>query len=165
MLLVYKLNPNAIIPKYATSRSACFDLHACLVKDERVKYIDSLNVLTEGQLFSDTLILHPGCRALIPTGLKFNIPPGYSVRLHPRSGLSFKSGLTLSNCEGVIDEDYREEIFISMHNISYCNVAIKHGDRVCQAELTKDYKIPIVEVLEDISRTGDRIGGFGSTGK
>lgn len=140
----YKVTPDATIPTYATEESACFDLYACL---------------------SDTVLeLKSGERTLIPTGLVLDIPEGYSVRLHPRSGMSFKKGLTLANCEGVIDSDYIEEVYILMVNISTEIQYIEHGDRICQGELVKNESVEFVELEECPSIKTNREGGFGSTG-
>ena len=76
-------------------------------------------------------------RVLVPTGLIFDIPKGYSVRLHSRSGLAWKDGLYLTNCEGIIDYDYVEPIFVMMTNISQSPKTINNGVRICQAELVE----------------------------
>ena len=95
-------------------------------------------------------------RVLIPTGLILDIPEGYSVRLHSRSGLAWKDGVYLTNCEGIIDYDYVEPVFVMMTNISQSPKTINNGDRICQAEL--------VEIPEPPTRKTERDGGFGSTG-
>ena len=174
MLGVFKCVPEATVPSYATKFSACFDLHSCIPSGTEVKAIIPTEVSYRGSSTEDTCTLvsdESGCliiparaRVLIPTGLKFNIPPCCSVRLHPRSGLSFKHGLILANCEGVIDEDYVDQVFIILHNISNVNVTIKHGDRVCQAELIRDSRDPVLEIFNEPQKKTDRSGGLGSTG-
>jgi len=174
MLGVFKCVPEATVPSYATKFSACFDLHSCIPAGTVVKAIIPTEVSYRGSSTEDTctllsdengcLIIPPRARVLIPTGLKFNIPLRCSVRLHPRSGLSFKNGLILANCEGVIDEDYVDQVFIILHNISNVNATIKHGDRVCQAELVRDSREPVKEILQEPQKKTDRTGGIGSTG-
>jgi dUTP pyrophosphatase len=173
MLSVFKCVPEAIIPTYGTASSACFDLYACLTKNSLVKSFVPFPCNPFGSSeFSRTFTiddklefqLPSGARALVPTGLKFNIPPSHSLRLHPRSGLAFKSGITLSNCEGVIDEDYVEQVYVSIYNISPCSVTIRHGDRICQGELVKDVRANIKETFDEPKIKTDRKGGFGSTG-
>jgi dUTP pyrophosphatase len=110
------------------------------------------------------LLLRPGHRYLIPTNLILDIPEGFSVRIHPRSGLALKQGLTLINCEGVIDSDYVEPIYITLLNLSDSPVEISDGDRVAQAELVRSETYEIEEVNTPPARKTSRVGGFGSTG-
>jgi dUTP pyrophosphatase len=94
----------------------------------------------------------------------FSIPDGYSIRIHPRSGLSLKSGIQLSNCEGVIDSDYTLETFISIINGADIPFKVSHGDRIAQAELVRDTRAVFTEVFEKPTKDSNRTGGFGSTG-
>ena len=103
-------------------------------------------------------------RALIRTGLTFKIPDGYSIRLHPRSGMALKYGLTLANCEGVVDEDYTFETKIIMLNTSNDHIKIYNRDRIAQAELVKYEQPRFLEIFETITKESNRNGGFGSTG-
>tara|TARA_B000000557_G_C20555344_1_gene350707 strand:- start:309 stop:629 length:321 start_codon:yes stop_codon:yes gene_type:complete len=103
-------------------------------------------------------------RVLIPTGLILDIPEGYSVRLHSRSGLAWKDGVYLTNCEGIIDYDYVEPVFVMMTNISQSPKTINNGDRICQAELVEKVYHSLVEIPEPPTRKTERDGGFGSTG-
>ena len=104
-------------------------------------------------------------RVLIPTGLVFDIPIGYSMRLYPRSGLALKQGLTLANNVGIIDSDYVEPVFAMITNISGTTQYVRHDERICQGELFKDVKCVLEEIDEKPDRKTDRDGGFGSTGK
>ena len=106
------------------------------------------------------------CRALIPTGMVFDTPVGYSGRIHPRSGLAWNHGITLINAEGVIDSDYREEVFIPLWNPTNIPFTISHGDRVAQIEFVKPYaNIDYITYTEAKVKTKtNRKGGFGSTG-
>ena len=101
---------------------------------------------------------------MVPTGLILDIPIGYSVRLHPRSGLSLKQGLVLANAQGIIDSDYVEELFVLMYNMSDNVMTINNGDRICQGELIKTDKYTIEETLIQPKIKTDRKGGMGSTG-
>lgn len=163
MVGVFKLKETAIIPTRATEKSACYDLYACLdVFDEVVCYTDFnskiyLNV-TDGKL--EVLPHH---RCLIPTGCKFLIPEGYSLRIHPRSGLSLKNGIRLSNCEGIIDQDYTDPTFILISNDSEKPFVVRHGDRLAQMEIFEVTEIEFKEVA-DFGAFTDRSGGLGSTG-
>lgn len=165
MIKVYKSEPEAILPQYATEASACFDLHACLIPHTTVKMMswsneeDIVHVNEYG-----IVLLHPMSRVLIPTGLIFDIPKNHSLRLHPRSGLSFKSGINLVNCEGVVDQDYVEPVYVALCNTTNQAFKIAHGDRICQAELICDARYAIVETVAKPKKKTDRSGGFGSTG-
>jgi dUTP pyrophosphatase len=106
----------------------------------------------------------PGDRVLVPTGLIFDIPAGHSLRIHPRSGLSYKQGLVLANLEAVIDSDYIEETFIILTNQSDVDQTIYHGDRIAQAELIKSEEYVLWEIFDAPTQKTDRVGGLGSTG-
>lgn len=153
------------MPSYSTQASACFDVHACVVSGTTIKMkVAEGNGDLNCHVLDSVVEVLPGSRALIPTGLIFDIPLGHSLRLHPRSGLAFKNGLMLANCEGVIDEDYVDEVFVAVYNSSTQPFVIKHGDRIAQCELVKDERTSISETTEKPSRKTDRNGGFGSTG-
>lgn len=171
-LKVYRLDPAATIPRPMTEESACFDLCACFGKrpHDEVTIYSPTNKVTKHFAFPDPvsnkreITIRPGERALIPTGLIFDIPKGYSVRLHPRSGNALKLGLTLPQAEGVIDSDYVQQVYMIVHNTSQANVVIGHGDRVCQGELVALLSYTIEETLDKPSIRTNRTGGFGSTG-
>jgi len=164
-LKFYKLHENAKEPLYATEGSACFDLHACLDGVEKYKVRqDTLNREIEKPMKNGTLQVCNMERVLIPTGLIFDIPDGYSVRLHSRSGLAWKEGLYLTNCEGIIDSDYVDPIFVMMTSISQSPKTINNGDRICQAELVKKIYHGLTEIKKPPVQKTEREGGFGSTG-
>ena len=168
-LKFYKVKENAQMPVFATKKSACFDLHACLVEGDDVQMFHAVATkqlprrisVFEGKPFVQ---LNNMERMLIPTGLIVDIPDGYSIRLHSRSGLAFKQGLYLTNCEGIIDSDYVDPIFAMMTNISNVPVKIFNGDRICQGELIRCERYTLDESDEAPTRKTDRDGGFGSTG-
>ena len=140
-LKAYRLHETVVLPKFATKQSACFDISA------------------HGD---HTVLARHG--AAIPTGLILDIPEGYSVRIHARSGLAYKKGINLLNCEGIIDSDYTDELKILLYNTSNINFHIKHGDRIAQGELVKSLDYTIEECYTTPSQKTDRVGGFGSTG-
>ena len=130
------------LPQYETAGSAGMDLRANL--DEPIT-LQSLE------------------RKLIPTGLFIELPMGYEAQIRPRSGLSYKKGLSLPNTPGTIDSDYRGELKVIMINLSPDPQTIHHGERIAQMVIAKYEQVTLeeVDVLSDTKR-GD--GGFGSTG-
>ena len=101
---------------------------------------------------------------MVETGLIFDIPIGYSIRIHPRSGLAFKKGITLLNAEGIIDSDYTDELKILLYNTSNIDFFVHQGDRIAQGELVKNLDYTIEECYTAPAKKTNRIGGFGSTG-
>lgn len=131
------------LPNYETIGSAGMDLRANL---------------------DAPITLQPMERQLIPTGLFVEIPLGYEGQVRPRSGLAIKHGLSLINCVGTIDSDYRGEIKIPMVNLSNEAFTIEHGERVAQFVLAA-HGIVEWSVQESLNETERGAGGFGSTGK
>lgn len=130
------------LPKYETEWASGFDLRSCVKKD---------------------IMLKPGERTLVSTGLSFEIPIGYELQARPRSGLALKKGLSLLNSPGTIDSDYRGEIKFIMINHGSEDVMIKDQDRIGQLVLCPVVQADLEEVseLQDTKRGGQ---GFGSTG-
>lgn len=139
---VKKLHPDAIVPRYMTEHAAGLDL--CTVGTAPV-------------------VIAPGERTLLPTGLAMEIPPGYEGQVRPRSGLALKQGIALVNAPGTIDADYRGEIGIIVINHGQEPVEIMPGDRVAQLIIAPVSRAELVEVdaLQDTARNA---GGFGHTG-
>ena len=109
------------------------------------------------------LSLEPGRIALVPTGLKLAIPPGYEGQVRPRSGLAVKHGVTVVNAPGTIDADYRGEIMVGLINLGSRPVNIGRGDRVAQLVIAPVSRAELAEVEAlPASRRGE--GGFGHTG-
>jgi dUTP pyrophosphatase len=133
------------LPKYETPQAAGADLRASLGKGE-------------------SMIIKPGQRVLVPTGMAFEIEAGYEVQVRPRSGLSLKTGLMVVNSPGTIDADYRGEVKIIMGNLGQSDEVISHGDRVAQMVLMPVPQATF-EIVESLSDTKRGSGGFGSTGK
>jgi dUTP pyrophosphatase len=163
-LNVYLTSPYASLPKLATSQSACFDVSACLKQADVVVYGPHTEKKTEKVSELNQFVLYPKQRAAIPTGLILDIPEGYSVRLHPRSGLALKNGITMTNCEGIIDSDYVEELKVILTNTGADPFTLCHGDRICQAELVKNLDYTLEQCYTAPKQKTDRNGGFGSTG-
>jgi dUTP pyrophosphatase len=162
----YKLVESANEPVYATEGSACFDLFSCF-NDEFVNLINAFNEQRRREVaeFNDTRAIHlnPGDRVMVPTGLVLNIPEGYFVRLFARSGLALSAGLVLSNSVGVIDSDYKNEVFVLLTNNSQTVATIEDNTRICQGLLEKTERFPLVETSQ-VAQSKTRSGGFGSTG-
>ncbi len=111
-----------------------------------------------------SVVLQPGERSLVPTGLRIEIPPGYEVQVRPRSGLALKHGITLPNTPGTIDSDYRGPLGVIVMNAGQEAFEIAHGDRIAQLIVA-----PVVQAtFETVDALGDTdrgAGGFGSTGR
>lgn len=137
-----KLRAQAVVPGYMTAHAAGMDLHAAL--DEAV-------------------VLPPGARTLIPTGLALEIPPGYEGQVRPRSGLALKQGIALVNAPGTIDADYRGEVGIIVINHGDQPVTFAPGDRIAQLVIAPVTRVVFEEVTE-LGETGRAAGGFGHTG-
>ena len=167
----YKTHPFVADLEFATVGSACFDMRAFFLLDEEVTGYDQYNTpvrrraILEDSNRNPFIRIAPGDRLLIPTGIIFDIPAGYSVRLHPRSGLALKRGLTLCNAEGVIDSDYVEPVYAAILNQSGVLQNIYCDDRICQAEQRSAKHGNRFEILSQRpAQKTDRDGGFGSTG-
>ena len=114
------------------------------------------------QLSSD-VVLKPGERALVPTGLAFEIPVGFEIQARPRSGLAIKNGISLVNSPGTIDADYRGEVKIILINLGQETFIIKDQDRIAQLILCPVLQADF-EWATSLSETDRGAGGFGSTG-
>ena len=165
VLKCFKLHPEAQLPTFGTDGSACFDIRACLIDAECVKYYSGIDNSKQMYLVEDGKIrIRQYERVLVPTGLIFDIPPGFSLRIHPRSGLAFKNGLCLANQEGIVDYDYVEQSYCILTNIGPMSQEISHGDRIVQGELVHMNPTTIRETIIPPVQKTTRDGGFGSTG-
>lgn len=170
ILKFYKLYPDVMDPHFGTGQSACFDLHAHFT-NKAVRVYDANNnlvpvtpvpgVMDDGRR---GVLIRPGQRALIPLGLVFDIPEGYSVRLFSRSSVGIRKGLPIVHGVGVIDSDYFSEAIAALHNITNETLKVGHGERIAQAELVELPKYDLIETDVEPTQTTDRVGGFGSTG-
>ena len=162
---IYKVHPEVKDPVYSTKWAACFDIHAWLHPGNEVMLFSPDNEKVLRTIpDSRTLEIPGGWRALVPTGLIFVIPWGYSVRVHARSGNAIKYGIILANSEGVVDCDYVEEALQPIINTSSVPFWVKDGDRMCQAELLEDIVADIRITQHRPVKRANRNGGFGSTG-
>ena len=170
-LQYYKLHEKAFEPIWGTAHAACFDIRACLIVGDTVNvysvYNDKSRKVVNHKMDDDRgyVLIAPGERLMVPTGLILDIPVGYSVRLHSRSGLALKQGLVLANHEGVIDADYVDPTFVVLFNDSLQEHYIFHGDRIAQGEMITDIAYEVLETKTQPTQKTDHVGGFGSTGK
>jgi dUTP pyrophosphatase len=110
------------------------------------------------------LVLAPGERRAVATGLVFELPTGYEMQVRPRSGLALKHGITLPNAPGTIDADYRGELKVILQNAGSAPVAIRRGDRIAQLVFAR-HESPVLVETDDVGTTSRGEGGFGSTGQ
>jgi dUTP pyrophosphatase len=111
----------------------------------------------------ESLVIPPGGRALVPTGLVFQIPQGYEGQVRPRSGLAVKSGITVLNAPGTIDSDYRGEVKVALVNLGSETVTLSHGMRIAQLVIAPVMRMAPLEATS-IDATARGASGFGSTG-
>ncbi len=142
VLKFQKLYNTVEIPKYETIGASGMDVRAFISEDIELKPME---------------------RKLIPTGFKMEIPVGYEAQIRPRSGLSIKNGISLINCIGTIDADYRGEVKVPLVNLSNDAFTIKNGDRIAQMVIAPVIQ-PKIEIVDELSETARQEGGFGSTG-
>ena len=143
VLKIQRLEHNKILPEYKTEGAAGMDLCAAI---------------------EEPIVLKPLERTLVPTGLKIELEHGYEAQVRPRSGLSIKHGITLINCVGTIDEDYRGEVCVPIVNISNETYAIQPQERIAQMVIARAEQAKI-EVVTELTDTVRGEGGFSSTGK
>lgn len=132
------------LPRYATLLAAGCDLAAAIPDDAPV-------------------VLAPGARALVPTGLALALQPGFEAQVRPRSGLALKHGITVLNSPGTIDADYRGEVQVLLVNLGVAAFAVERGMRVAQLVLAPVTRAVFV-AGDDLNLTARAAGGFGSTG-
>ncbi|TAH56648.1 MAG: dUTP diphosphatase [Sphaerochaeta sp.] len=139
---VLALKAGASLPAYQTAGSAGADLKA---------------------LLDEPVVIEPGNRALIPTGIALELPVGYEAQVRPRSGLAAKAGLTVLNAPGTIDSDYRGEVTVILINHGSEASIVRNGDRIAQLVIA-----PVVQAsfspVDALDSTERGSGGFGSTG-
>ena len=136
------------LPAYETAGSAGADLRANLPPEQRAA----------------GFTLAPMQRAIVPTGLRVEIPQGFEMQIRPRSGLALKHGITLPNTPGTIDSDYRGPLGVALVNLGDAPYVIGHGDRVAQMIVAPAIQVGF-QVVDSLSDTARGEGGFGSTGK
>ena len=139
---VKKLKPNAFLPQYQTEQAAAMDVRACL---------------------DAPMTLQPLERAMIPTGLAFELPVGTEMQIRARSGLSIKHGITMVNGVGTIDADYRGELNILLINLGQEPFTVEPDMRIAQLIIAR-YEAVTLQQVDQLSETARNSGGFGSTG-
>jgi len=139
---IKKLSNSVSTPKYETAGSSGMDVAAHI---------------------EDNIIINPGEKALVSTGLSISIPAGYEVQIRPRSGLAAKKSITVLNSPGTIDADYRGEIKVILINLGKKKFVVKNGERIAQMVVCPVIQASLDEVKE-LSDTARGAGGFGSTG-
>ena len=130
------------LPAYATADSAGLDLQAAI---------------------AEPIVLQPGQRKLVPTGMAIALPPGFEAQVRPRSGLALKHGVTVLNAPGTIDADYRGEIGVVLINHGDQAFTINRGERIAQMVVAA-YSQVRWQAVEELTDTQRGAGGFGSTG-
>lgn len=136
-----RLDPAALPPVYGSEGAAGADLRARL---------------------SSPLVISPGCRARVPTGIALEIPENHEGQVRPRSGLADKYGITVLNAPGTVDSDYRGELQVLLINLGTEPFTVEDGDRIAQLVIAPVRRLEFAE--EPLSQTGRGAGGFGSTG-
>jgi dUTP diphosphatase len=140
---VKRLRPSAQIPAYQSANAAGMDLVADL---------------------AGAVLLAPGQRRSIPTGIALEIPPGYEGQVRPRSGRAIREGLTMINAPGTIDADYRGELMVLIVNLGDDTIEIHPGDRIAQLIIAPVARAEVVEA-GDLAPSKRGGGGFGHTGR
>jgi dUTP pyrophosphatase len=140
---IKRVRPAASIPCYQTEHAAGVDLHAAL---------------------EEPFVLHPWERALVPTGIAMEIPPGYEGQVRPRSGLALRHGIALVNSPGTVDADYRGEVGVILVNLGSEPFRVENGERIAQMVFARCERADFL-VVDELSETGRGAGGFGHTGR
>lgn len=135
-----RVHPDAVLPAYAHASDAGMDVRSV-----------------------DDLVIPPGGRALVHTGLVMLLPPMHEAQVRPRSGLALKHGVTVLNTPGTIDAGYRGEVGVILANFGQSDFEVKKGDKIAQLVIAPVLQ-PAVEEVEVIDETDRGAGGFGSTG-
>lgn len=131
------------LPQYSTIEAAGADLRAQI---------------------DHNIVLQPGQRALISTGLRMEIPPGYELQIRPRSGLALKHGITVLNTPGTIDSDYRGDVGVILINHGSEPFTVEPGMRIAQAVIAAVVQVDYVQVQQPLQESVRSGGGFGHTG-
>ena len=163
--VIERLHEDVVLPARATPGSAGLDLRAYL-KERSVRCSDGMTQTERHSLESGgewAVELAPREMALIPLGFRTRLPIGMEAQVRPRSGQAFKNALTIPNSPGTVDADYAEEWMVIVRNDAPVPRRIAHGERIAQVVFAR-YAEPVLEEGE-VSRSTERAGGFGSTGR
>jgi len=137
------LNPGGGIPAYHSPEAAGFDLPAALDRE---------------------ILIKPGERVLVPTGIAVSLPDGYQLEVRPRSGLAWKAGITVLNSPGTVDPDYRGEIGVVLINLGQESFPVRPGDRIAQGVIVPFVRADFKKV-KNLPRSVRGKGGYGHTGR
>ena len=140
----YRMRQNVIAPTRATAGSACYDLYSC-TGEKGIR-------------------IPANSRVKVPTGIILEIPEQHVVKVFARSSISYKKGLVLCNSVGIIDHDYRDELFLLFWNTTNEDIIVNHGERLAQMLLEKVLEYNLEETESKPERLESRDGGIGSTG-
>lgn len=133
-----------LLPAYQSAGAAGFDLVAAVAADSKI-------------------VIEPGARHLVPTGIALQLPQGFEAQVRPRSGLALEHGVTVLNAPGTIDSDYRGEICVLLANFGSEPFEVSRGVRIAQLIVAPVVRAALT-VVEELDGTGRGTGGFGSTG-
>jgi dUTP pyrophosphatase len=163
--LIERLHEDVVLPARATAGSAGFDVRAYL----RGRTVRRSDGSVQGDVSADEqggewgVTLRPAEMALIPLGFRTRLPHGIEAQVRPRSGQAFKNALTIPNAPGTVDADYAEEWMVIVRNDAPVPRRIVHGERIAQVVFARFLPVSFLE--GDVTRTTERAGGFGSTGR
>ena len=165
-----RLNSRAKAPEFATSGSHCFDLRVCFDWHDKIETFSlSSGGRSIGQIYPEKLPcngiglwLQPDHIYKLPTGLSFQIPYGYALKIFIRSSSAYRRGITLINSVGIIDSDYRDELFLLVKSES--RHLLVNEERIAQGELVRSKIKAEFREIEDVLPSDFRVGGIGSTG-
>lgn len=159
------LHPGVETPHRATAASAGHDLAACLMGEAVPVFIQGARDSRPVESGDDgrSVVLAPGEKALIPLGFRAQLPVGYEAQIRPRSGTSLKTDLVIVNSPGTIDADFPDEWMVPVKNGGTIPLRIRHGERIAQMVLSRFETLSFEPGA--VTRSTDRAGGFGSTGR
>lgn len=141
-LKIKKLWEHSILPEFKHDGDAGMDCYACI---------------------KEQIAIEPHSRYLVPLGFSIELEKGYEAQIRPRSGLALKEGLSLANCVGTVDSNYRGEVCAIVLNTTNSIILINPFERICQMVIKK-YEIPEIEIVDTLSDSDRGAKGFGSTG-
>lgn len=142
-VLIKKLHDQATLPVYQTAGSAAADLSACI---------------------EEPVVLAPGERTVVPTGIAMALPHGYEAQIRARSGLSAKHGICMANGIGTIDSDYRGEVGVILLNLGQEPFTVEPGMRIAQMAVARCDQA-VLRAVTELDETARGKGGYGSTGR
>jgi dUTP pyrophosphatase len=163
--IIERLHDDVSLPSRATAGSAGYDVRAYLC----ARRVRCSNGMTQGEREADErdgswgIDLEPQEMALIPLGFRTRLPQDVEAQIRPRSGQAFKHALTIPNAPGTVDADYAEEWMVIVRNDAPATRRIVHGERIAQVVFARYVALELREA--SVTRTTERAGGFGSTGK